>query len=131
MRLLLEAATVFDRLRRLVEDAHHFLGSDWLLVNHRGDHDACRGATDGACEQPLGKPYGLGVGGECRRIAIASLGLLGERRAGWRLPKETADQLHEIGNLCRAAPEPALLAPRDRKSTRLNSSHSQISYAVF
>src|SRR5688572_32095901 len=36
------------------------------------------------------------------------------------------------------APEPALYAasarsslPRDRKSTRLNSSHSQISYAVF
>src|SRR5688572_30929492 len=31
-------------------------------------------------------------------------------------------------------PRPAvqhLLAPQDRKSTRLNSSHSQISYAVF
>src|SRR2546430_9139257 len=26
---------------------------------------------------------------------------------------------------------PGLNAPRDRKSTRLNSSHSQISYAVF
>src|SRR2546430_3939589 len=26
---------------------------------------------------------------------------------------------------------PALLGPGDRKSTRLNSSHSQISYAVF
>src|SRR5690625_6573076 len=30
-----------------------------------------------------------------------------------------------------AAPTPALLASRDRKSTRLNSSHVAISYAVF
>src|SRR5688572_32277318 len=29
------------------------------------------------------------------------------------------------------APTPPLLFPPDRKSTRLNSSHSQISYAVF
>src|SRR5206468_12555025 len=31
----------------------------------------------------------------------------------------------------RSAREPALLRARDRKSTRLNSSHDQISYAVF
>src|SRR2546430_11178200 len=30
-----------------------------------------------------------------------------------------------------AAPAPGCRADRDRKSTRLNSSHSQISYAVF
>src|SRR2546427_5662306 len=30
-----------------------------------------------------------------------------------------------------APSSPAPLKPRDRKSTRLNSSHSQISYAVF
>src|SRR5256712_6290310 len=29
------------------------------------------------------------------------------------------------------APEPTMLAFQDRKSTRLNSSHDQISYAVF
>src|SRR5688572_33298118 len=29
------------------------------------------------------------------------------------------------------APQPQRTAPGDRKSTRLNSSHSQISYAVF
>src|SRR2546430_4043633 len=31
----------------------------------------------------------------------------------------------------RSDPRPAAAFPRDRKSTRLNSSHSQISYAVF
>src|SRR3712207_8407556 len=30
-----------------------------------------------------------------------------------------------------AAPQPPGLQPRDRKSTRLNSSHANISYAVF
>src|SRR2546428_3997437 len=32
---------------------------------------------------------------------------------------------------CRAGPSEPLPARRDRKSTRLNSSHDQISYAVF
>src|SRR2546430_9833820 len=32
---------------------------------------------------------------------------------------------------CRDRPPAAIILPRDRKSTRLNSSHSQISYAVF
>src|SRR2546430_7562085 len=31
----------------------------------------------------------------------------------------------------RSLQSPSLQSPRDRKSTRLNSSHSQISYAVF
>src|SRR5205085_3099094 len=44
--------------------------------------------------------------------------------------------LPEGGNLCRAAGADALAGSphaviADRKSTRLNSSHSQISYAVF
>src|SRR3712207_9275656 len=34
------------------------------------------------------------------------------------------------GGRCRVAPR-AALGPRDRKSTRLNSSHANISYAVF
>src|SRR2546430_13405027 len=33
--------------------------------------------------------------------------------------------------LCRWHPQPRPRPPKDRKSTRLNSSHSQISYAVF
>src|SRR2546430_13080475 len=33
--------------------------------------------------------------------------------------------------LCEERKIPYLYVPRDRKSTRLNSSHSQISYAVF
>src|SRR3712207_7090857 len=35
------------------------------------------------------------------------------------------------GRHARPAPAPGLLPPPDRKSTRLNSSHANISYAVF
>src|SRR2546427_7416321 len=43
------------------------------------------------------------------------------------------DVLHQLGGRGSGAEQPAdpLLLQRDRKSTRLNSSHSQISYAVF
>src|SRR2546427_9110306 len=46
----------------------------------------------------------------------------------------TSSRLRERSRACRAPqPPPRLIAAwrRDRKSTRLNSSHSQISYAVF
>src|SRR3712207_7169849 len=39
-------------------------------------------------------------------------------------------QPHQVEQLARAVP-PLLLALGDRKSTRLNSSHANISYAVF
>src|SRR5688572_31366318 len=49
--------------------------------------------------------------------------------ASWRLP---ARRLEETRSGSIAAPAPCLgQKTRDRKSTRLNSSHSQISYAVF
>src|SRR2546427_7788569 len=42
------------------------------------------------------------------------------------------DRGRDLGDLARwCAERPARLAGLDRKSTRLNSSHSQISYAVF
>src|SRR2546430_9039125 len=43
----------------------------------------------------------------------------------------TASQLPDDLRALRAAIEGAVPHGRDRKSTRLNSSHSQISYAVF
>src|SRR2546421_8656162 len=47
-----------------------------------------------------------------------------------RLPDGTAAFVPRAGGC--AAPEPSPSSPpRDRKSTRLNSSHDQISYAVF
>src|SRR2546430_4207815 len=49
-------------------------------------------------------------------------------------PHVVAVLLPEAGHVLidqREAPYPLLGAERDRKSTRLNSSHSQISYAVF
>src|SRR2546427_8730680 len=53
-----------------------------------------------------------------------------------RLPPALLEPLREIarkiiGGAARALPEDADRPRRDRKSTRLNSSHSQISYAVF
>src|SRR2546430_7292390 len=38
---------------------------------------------------------------------------------------------HAPPEAARPGPHPTTDPPRDRKSTRLNSSHSQISYAVF
>src|SRR5256886_15897872 len=38
---------------------------------------------------------------------------------------------HEVTARYRDIGQPVILGGRDRKSTRLNSSHSQISYAVF
>src|SRR5690554_7621398 len=56
--------------------------------------------------------------------------LLGRRHVGRRGPLRLADggagaRLHH------ARPEDARVPARDRKSTRLNSSHVRISYAVF
>src|SRR2546427_7039826 len=45
--------------------------------------------------------------------------------------KFTCVQQHQNKWLSRALRPPALKRQQDRKSTRLNSSHSQISYAVF
>src|SRR2546430_13031487 len=49
-----------------------------------------------------------------------------------RPPRPAQIQLRPAHHPVSAQPDPRPLAPpRDRKSTRLNSSHSQISYAVF
>src|SRR2546430_5548768 len=54
-------------------------------------------------------------------IGAAPSARLANRRANGRLrPRRRAARLHPVGH-----------EPADRKSTRLNSSHSQISYAVF
>src|SRR2546430_6186829 len=55
-----------------------------------------------------------------RRVVPIERGPRGRQRA------ERAAQLRQV-----ARPRRAERHPRDRKSTRLNSSHSQISYAVF
>src|SRR3712207_7420389 len=41
------------------------------------------------------------------------------------------DILHVVGGIQRPLVENELIQPIDRKSTRLNSSHANISYAVF
>src|SRR5688572_33341882 len=51
--------------------------------------------------------------------------LLVRRRISWGFPFECSL------NCKKRAPRVIVIGLRDRKSTRLNSSHSQISYAVF
>src|SRR2546427_1427301 len=46
-------------------------------------------------------------------------------------PRSNASLSHDARNGGAAAEQPAADVHPDRKSTRLNSSHSQISYAVF
>src|SRR2546430_4205093 len=68
-----------------------------------------------------------------RSQALCLQPLLPERRALVRAPAR--DQERSRGVLAEARTEecalPNFLHDEDRKSTRLNSSHSQISYAVF
>src|SRR2546427_7384319 len=52
--------------------------------------------------------------------------ITGTQRATWRV---LLGALLPLGAACVVSD--ALTGPKDRKSTRLNSSHSQISYAVF
>src|SRR2546427_5510336 len=51
---------------------------------------------------------------------------LGDRLLDVRVVRELVERNERGGPLATGTP-----TPRDRKSTRLNSSHSQISYAVF
>src|SRR5206468_11037230 len=55
---------------------------------------------------------------------------LDERRAPGPPPALQASREHRFPEL-RAVSSPQRVRQRDRKSTRLNSSHDQISYAVF
>src|SRR2546427_2992509 len=79
----------------------------------------------------LEKPptVGLGkivAGDEVRQLFVAHLRALGSRDAA-------VESAAGLGLFIAQIPAPALVQPQpaDRKSTRLNSSHSQISYAVF
>src|SRR3990167_10778789 len=72
----------------------------------------------------------------CRSLRELSAGCWGDGRGTFRrsgcwvavLPDSAADSRCSAGHRRAAGAETAL--SRDRKSTRLNSSHSQISYAV-
>src|SRR5262245_1070009 len=73
------------------------------------------------------------IGGECNagvaaheKGAGASLGLVVDRKAVVRHHTDSAPGAHHV-----EAGEDREHADRDRKSTRLNSSHLGISYAVF
>src|SRR2546430_9957913 len=64
-----------------------------------------------------------------RRLAHEDVDEVDPAGPGGRLP---GVDLHERSNRARTVrQEDVLVRRRDRKSTRLNSSHSQISYAVF
>src|SRR2546430_9271569 len=65
-----------------------------------------------------------GVGEKLRPVSDQSA--RGDAVLEAHAPRAVVDHLHH-----RAPPRTDLLSDRDRKSTRLNSSHSQISYAVF
>src|SRR2546427_12386826 len=93
-------------------------------------------------QRPSGSPLGASAW-ECR--AASSLALLGEQQHLRRLEEDPIAHAGRAGRGEHLEPLPAVpvhevkrggagVAPllhQDRKSTRLNSSHSQISYAVF
>src|SRR2546430_6088092 len=69
----------------------------------------------------------------CHRAVRGGLPVHGdpERRAGFVLPPVAAPDRPAVVVKHVVVPLPAAGRSQDRKSTRLNSSHSQISYAVF
>src|SRR5205085_3371583 len=84
---------------------------------------ARRGGTGGR-----GAGLGSGSGADARGGAAA------RGTGGWSRPVASVARRGGEDRRCRSARRLSALAPAegiDRKSTRLNSSHSQISYAVF
>src|SRR2546427_9462746 len=100
----------YTTLFRSLANAHHVFrpgvaddGVEALRIGHRASRD-----------EALGQPFG---------------GFLDRRRPQWDhdvLGFQHVTQFHK-----RSLSRGTTSAGRDRKSTRLNSSHSQISYAVF
>src|SRR6266478_9278393 len=64
----------------------------------------------------------------CRRVRLLTLLLPARQRARRRVPFPVEST---CAAPCLRSARQGNTPPRDRKSTRLNSSHSQISYAVF
>src|SRR2546422_4072727 len=77
----------------------------------------------------------------CRRVGMAesTFGrravndgkLVGRLRTGGRVTMETVERVRAFMSEHRSIETRGLVRLRDRKSTRLNSSHGYISYAVF
>src|SRR5207249_8082571 len=119
-----------NQVRLLARELAREPGVEQRLVTRRGSELARRATADGVAVREV--PWTLGV----------------DPRAGWRLVVEALtwppDLIHAHNNhavtvavwarrfltYARTA-APRLVATRDRKSTRLNSSHVSISYAVF
>src|SRR2546430_3052042 len=77
-------------------------------------------AWDAGCLSPGGPRFGPGVADELQHQPIVVLE--GNHLPRWPLKRDSVT--HQ-------PLDPESQRARDRKSTRLNSSHSQISYAVF
>src|SRR2546430_12627290 len=75
-------------------------------------------------------PLGRELAQRCREILLDEVLLPYDRLLGRNKRKDTLKQF-SVAARGRFSASLRLLRPRDRKSTRLNSSHSPISYAVF
>src|SRR2546430_9943818 len=64
-------------------------------------------------------------------ILVEAADVLAQARVLGALPRDRRRELVVLLSRAQHRDEAALADERDRKSTRLNSSHSQISYAVF
>src|SRR5690606_41694588 len=71
------------------------------------------------------------VQGVCKRLFVCRVEEREQQAHRNRLDALGADALHDLLDAYRVEPVQDLSARGDRKSTRLNSSHVKISYAVF
>src|SRR2546430_9251404 len=104
----------------------------------RSDSSAPSSTDTGAEPLPLSARLAVGLQREVSRL-LSPLwvpGVIGVLRFGFGYQIEDVEPLRrQYQRIHRGSPGPLLICANhltiDRKSTRLNSSHSQISYAVF
>src|SRR2546427_3542511 len=115
----LMTADTYVRCTDRVAEAAEAVVAD-LVVNIQGDEPMIHpDAIDHLCESALANPD----------LPCVNLGNVITREEDFRNPNQVKAVCDREGNALYMSRQP--VPTTDRKSTRLNSSHSQISYAVF
>ncbi|MCY1554443.1 hypothetical protein D9M68_910170 [compost metagenome] len=105
-RLVFQRVRVGAQLRCLVEDAHHVVQIQCLLLHHRGHHHARRSAADGAGQLRFHEMHQPGVGGNLVDVAHPhALRVLVEEALRGLRPQKPARQWQQRGHLGLALPE--------------------------
>ena len=96
-------------LRRLVENAEHFVEPEIFLLRHRGDHDARAGRTDRRRQFALGKTHEAGIGRQLAPVGqTACRGMCRQLLAGANRTKKAFKQGNQLRLRGVATPQPGI-----------------------